>query len=104
KTANTMPQSLASFHLPRASLCPSLFCSSDFRRRCDLLLLSRPDLLVLLWLQIWGLAQLALRLELIARQPANQFEPRSRLCPDLIAEHGHLCIARKIHLRAVFIG
>src|SRR5205807_3404105 len=57
----------------------------------------------------WGLtnhelAPLALCIELIARQPSDQIELRSRLYSELIPKHRQLCRAREIHLRGVFIA
>ena len=55
-------------------------------------------------LSLKGLAFLANYIELIARQPTDQFDLRSRLRSEFITERSQLCIARKIHPREELIG
>ena len=50
------------------------------------------------------LAFLAQPIELIARQPTDQFDLRGRLCSEFISERSQLRVARKIHPREELIG
>src|SRR6516165_6524975 len=80
------------------------------RRRAGVLRLVRLDLLTR-WrylsrgrLSLSRPAFLTHYIELIARQPTDQFDLRGRLCSEFISERSQLRVARKIHPREGLIG